>query len=386
MRRRHVEIAGAGIGGLTAAAGLAQRGWSVRVHERAPVIRATGSGIYIGENGLRVLEAVGAYAETVHGGIRFYRRETRNHRNRVVGRYHWPPESDLRIYVVAREKLVLALKHAAEASGAEIVTGSEVVSADVAGTVTLADGTRHEANLVIGADGVYSKVRDSIGFPGKRRPLRGGAIRAIIPRKASDQDLPHDTYAEYWSGLRRVFYAPISPEETYLALMTVDEDAQGTREPPDLDAWSSSFPFLEHVLRRIENPLRWTPFEEVKLKTWHIGKVVLVGDAAHAMAPNLGQGGGTAMMDGISLAANVGHAADLEAALVRWEARERPVVETIQLVSYLYGVLSYWPSLPRSIALWSLNQSKWVMNQRTVASNYVPDGVSPRPAHGARGA
>jgi len=104
------------------------------------------------------------------------------------------------------------------------------------------------------------------------------------------------------------------------------------------------------------------------------------------MAPNLGQGGGTAMMDGISLAANVGHASDLEAALVRWESRERPVVETIQLVSYLYGVLSYWPSLPRSIALWTLNQSKWVMNQRTVASNYVPDGVSPRPAHGTRGA
>ena len=59
MSRRHAEIAGAGFAGLTAACALAQRGWSVRVHERADRLRTTGAGIYIYENGLRVLEAVG---------------------------------------------------------------------------------------------------------------------------------------------------------------------------------------------------------------------------------------------------------------------------------------------------------------------------------------
>src|SRR6516225_2712931 len=65
MSRRHAEIAGAGFAGLTAACALAQRGWSVRVHERADRLRTTGAGIYIYENGLRVLEAVGAYAAAV---------------------------------------------------------------------------------------------------------------------------------------------------------------------------------------------------------------------------------------------------------------------------------------------------------------------------------
>ncbi|BBK31143.1 2-polyprenyl-6-methoxyphenol hydroxylase-like FAD-dependent oxidoreductase [Stella humosa] len=382
-RRRHAVVAGAGIGGLTAAAALAQRGWSVEVHERAPVIRATGSGIYIGENGLRVLEAVGAYAETVDGGIRFYRRETRDHRNRTVGRYHWPPESGLRIHVVAREKLVLALRNQAEAAGARIFTGSEVQAATPDGVVRLADGSERRGDLVIGADGVYSKVRTSVGFPGQIKSLNCGAIRAIVPRLPTDRDLPDDTYAEFWSGVRRVFYAPISPQETYLALMTVDNDVKGTREPPDLDAWSEAFPHIAPVLRRIVNPLRWTPFEQVKLKQWHIGRVALLGDAAHAMSANLGQGGGTAMMDGISLAANVSQTDDLEAGLTRWEQRERPIVERIQFVSNLYGKLSYWPTLPRYLALWAMNRSEWVKNIRTVASNYVPDGVE-APATGAR--
>src|SRR5207237_8488450 len=67
MTERRVEIVGAGFAGLTAACALAQRGWRVRVHERAERLRTTGAGIYIYENGLRVLEAIGAYAAAIHG-------------------------------------------------------------------------------------------------------------------------------------------------------------------------------------------------------------------------------------------------------------------------------------------------------------------------------
>ena len=67
MSKRHAEIVGAGFAGLTAACALAQRGWSVRVHERADRLRTTGAGIYIYENGLRVLEAVGAIEDAIAG-------------------------------------------------------------------------------------------------------------------------------------------------------------------------------------------------------------------------------------------------------------------------------------------------------------------------------
>ena len=82
--KRHAEIAGAGFAGLTAACALAQRGWRVRVHERARELRTTGAGIYIYENGLRVLEAVGAYAAAVEGAPIAHTREVRDHRDRII--------------------------------------------------------------------------------------------------------------------------------------------------------------------------------------------------------------------------------------------------------------------------------------------------------------
>src|ERR1044071_7751520 len=93
MKQRHAEIVGAGFAGLTAACALAQRGWSVRVHERAERLRPSGAGIYIYENGLRVLEALGAYDEAVRGAPFAHTREGRDDRNRVVSGHRWDSSS-----------------------------------------------------------------------------------------------------------------------------------------------------------------------------------------------------------------------------------------------------------------------------------------------------
>src|SRR5258708_14300097 len=86
---RHAEIAGAGFAGLTAACALAQRGWSVRVHERGQRLRTTGAGIYIYENGLRVLAAVAAYDEAVKGAPFAPTREVPDDRHRVISVHRW---------------------------------------------------------------------------------------------------------------------------------------------------------------------------------------------------------------------------------------------------------------------------------------------------------
>ena len=89
MSQRHAEIAGAGFAGLTGACALAQRGWSVRVHERADRLRTTGAGIYIYENGLRVLEAVGAYDAAVKGAPFAHTREVRDDQGRLISTHSW---------------------------------------------------------------------------------------------------------------------------------------------------------------------------------------------------------------------------------------------------------------------------------------------------------
>ena len=111
MTQRHAEIAGAGFAGLTAACALAQRGWSVRVHERAERLRTTGAGIYIYENGLRVLEAVGAYTAAVDGANPAHMREVRDERNRLISVHRW--DARARAFSIVRQRVINALAAAA---------------------------------------------------------------------------------------------------------------------------------------------------------------------------------------------------------------------------------------------------------------------------------
>src|SRR5215216_2438389 len=144
MKQRRAEIVGAGFAGLTAACALAQRGWSVRVHERADRLRTTGAGIYIYENGLRVLEALGAYADAVEGAPVAHTREVRDDRDRVVSVHRWDRSS--RVFSIVRQQVINALAAAARRHGAEIVTGSEAVAATPSGALVLADGGRLQAD------------------------------------------------------------------------------------------------------------------------------------------------------------------------------------------------------------------------------------------------
>src|SRR5258707_14176323 len=118
--QRHAEIAGGGFAGPTAACALAQHGWSVRVHERGERLRTTGAGIYIYENGLRVLAAVGAYEQAVRGAAVVQTREVRDDRNRLISVHHWDGN---RLFSNERQTVIGALAAAATAAGPEVVNG-----------------------------------------------------------------------------------------------------------------------------------------------------------------------------------------------------------------------------------------------------------------------
>src|SRR3954464_15677248 len=140
---RSAEIVGGGFAGLAAACALARRGWRVRLHERADRLRTAGAGINVYENGLRVLEALGAAEETIRDGARARLRETRDQDDRLLSIHHW----DVRVYGVLRQRMIDALAAAAERAGAEIVLNSEGVGASASGELTLASGERLKADL-----------------------------------------------------------------------------------------------------------------------------------------------------------------------------------------------------------------------------------------------
>ena len=179
--RRHAEIAGAGFAGLTAAIALRQRGWSVRIHEASRELRAFGAGIFIWENGLRVLKAVGAYGEVMQGSHEAITYETR-HDGRLITEYSFMPDKGTRMLTMTRQHLYSALIRAAQREGIEIITNSEVIGATSAGTLTTADGRKFEADLVVGADGVRSKVRELLGLLHERNTYVDGIVRVLGPR------------------------------------------------------------------------------------------------------------------------------------------------------------------------------------------------------------
>ncbi|MGH7003762.1 MAG: FAD-dependent oxidoreductase [Alphaproteobacteria bacterium] len=376
-RRRHAEIAGGGIAGLTAAIALAQRQWTVRVHERSPAIRPEGAGIYIWENGLRVLTAIGAYDEAVAGCHQGWMRETRDEGNRAVAIARWSAEPGRRVVSVARLRLLGALFRRAQALGVEIVFSREAVAARPDGEILLHDGARRKADLIVAADGINSKIRDSLGLLRSRKRHADGAIRVMIPRTAAERVAEDGRkYIEYWSGFRRVLYTPCSADELYLALTTLDRDEDGKRLPLDKKVWTRSFPHLAALIDRIGEGARWDCFETVKLAQWSSGRVAIIGDAAHAQAPNLGQGGGCSLMNALALAVSLDETGSVEHALQLWERRERPLTDHTQRVSALYSKVTTWPPLLRSVTLNLLGKSRWAMAQRMRTAFHVPTGTA----------
>jgi len=178
-------MAGAGLAGLATAAALAQRGWSVRLHEQGPELREIGAGIYLFDNALRALEAIGAYDDVAARAEDVREMELRDHRNELVrGGHHHGVGG--RTCIALRRDLHAALVKAAVAAGVEIVTSSRALAADPGGRLEFEHGFGDRADLVVGTDGVYSAVRDSLRLATSIVDLQDGCGRHLIPRGPDD--------------------------------------------------------------------------------------------------------------------------------------------------------------------------------------------------------
>jgi 2-polyprenyl-6-methoxyphenol hydroxylase-like FAD-dependent oxidoreductase len=353
----------------------------VRVHERGDKLRTTGAGIYIYENGLRVLEAVDAYATAVQGAPVAHTREVRDDRNRVISVHRW---GGSRVFSIVRQTVINALADAATRAGAEIVLDSAATGASPDGEVILADGSRPKADLVIGADGSNSRLRDSLGLLARRKYLVDGCTRLLIDKTDAERAASDGaTTVEYWSGSRRVLYTPCSETDVYLALTMLDRDEVAKAVPVDKHAWKRWFPHLATLIDRIGEQGRYDRFDLIRLKRWSAGRVAIVGDAAHALPPNIGQGGGCAMMNALSLAVYLERERDVPAALAEWEKNERPLTEHTQRISYLLGVPTTWPPVLRTLTLSLAGRSKWLVRQRTRTALHRPTGTEEQARAGA---
>ena len=330
----HVEIAGAGFAGLTLATALCQRGWTARVHESSPDLRALGAGIYIWENGLRVLKALGAYDDVVSGAHEAPLYEARLRDNSVLSSEAFGLPGRGRMLTMTRKHLYDVILRVAHAAGVDIQTSSEAsrcrsrwdVGSDRRPAVYRRPGGRGRWRALQRAD--------SLGLLKQRTRHRDGVIRLIVPRAPAEVGHPiSDNVINFWDPVRRILYSPCNETELYLVLVAKASDARGVRIPVDTESWIETFPNLAAILRRIGDQGRYDLYEANALTDWSKGRVAIIGDAAHAMPPTLGQGAGCAMMNALGLAVALEQSSDVLSALRVWEQRERPLTEHTQHLS-----------------------------------------------------
>lgn len=374
MPTRHAEIAGAGLGGLATSIALAQRGWSVRVHERSDTLRMFGAGIWLWENGLRSLAALGVEKEATRRARRIETLVAKDQFGRPLmqrsfgdkDRMLLPPRADLYDALIAR----------AQQLDVEILTGSLAVAARAEGTLELDNGKALDADLVVAADGVFSRVRESLLLTRRVDYLDEGYTRLLITRRAED---PPTEITEYWSGSRRLLYDPCTDDLNYVCLCCNVDDVAGRQVPVDKQTWLESFPELGGIIERIDEVGRWDRAMRVTCRDWSRGHAVVVGDAAHGQPPNLGQGANLTFQNALSLAAYLDQQTDIPTALQTWERLERPLTDHIQRWTDLYGrVASAWPdrwSRRRSQFLEAATRVPWVDRQLNRAARHTPVGT-----------
>lgn len=325
---KSAAIAGGGFAGLSLGLALRQRGWNVRLFESSEVMREIGAGIFLWENALQALDklglldkvrAVSARPEStvvIRDGV-----ETARNATNGAGQH--------RMWTITRQALHQILVEAAIGAGVSCETGCEVIAADPVGRLSLADGRVINADLVVGADGIGSKVRQSLGIAAQRKDYNYGIIRLLLPVDGLDMKETVD----YWAMSpkpRRILAVPCDEKNLYLALMCAHDDKEAAGLPLQVDTWSLAVPQLASYLNQQHDVAHYNVYGTVAVSEWVRGLCVLIGDSAHGMPPTMGQGAGSAIWNAVQLAQALGRYDDVGDALTAWERECRPETENTQ--------------------------------------------------------
>jgi len=371
VEHRSAEIAGGGIAGLALAWSLARDGWRVRVHERGAEIREIGAGIYLMNNSLSIFEKHGIADLILGRAIALTAAERRDRDGKIIFRRNLPAAE--RRMTVLRSDLVLGLAEAARRAGAEIVTNSTVMAIDPAGAVTLADGEKVRADLVVAADGFRSRLRDQLDLTIAARERPSGATRVLLRRTEAETEA---VTSEHWSGRRRVGIVPCAPDLTYAYLSCPHADRRAAAIPLDVAIWQEAFPTIAGFFERVPGALSIVrhAYAYAIPRAWSRGHACILGDAAHALPPTLAQGAGLSIANGYALSKLLRAEPDVPTALAHWERAHRPISDRTQRWSLRFDRMTTdWPrqlDLLRRTTLWTIGRVGW-LNARVRAADRV---------------
>ena len=356
-----VLIVGAGVAGLSLARALQQRGLTAEVVERVSEWEAAGAGLYLPGNAVRGLGELGIGSAVAARASPIGRQRLLDHRGRLladidVDRF-WDGVG--RCIAIERSELHQALLDAVGDVTVRLGTSVTEVGEGPAPQVTFSDGSTGSYDVVVGADGVRSTIRQ-IALRGPTARYVGQASwRFVVDGFPEIRD---------WTvmlGRGRAFLTVALGQG--LVYCYADLNTDDPNGAADTD-WRESFAdFADPVPRLLDHgaDAYFAPIEEVVTPAWTTGRVVLVGDAAHASSPNMAQGAAMAVEDALVLAELLTADQSVEQALAGYEQKRRARVEWMQEQTRRRDRTRSLPALVRNLTL-------RLAAERIYASNYRP--------------
>jgi len=313
-----VLIAGAGIGGLTAALALLRAGIDVQVFEQAPALKEVGAGVQLAANGTRVLYALGVGDELKALSCEAQGKEIRLWNTGEtwklfdlgpvsIERYGYP------YFTVYRPDLLDVLVRAVRREKPDAIQlGAKVAGLDQSGEqvrLRLQDGETVQGDALVGCDGVHSPVRQGLFGPDKPDFTGTIAWRGIVPMERLPRHMARIVGSNWVGPGGHIVHYPLRGGRLMNFVGVVERSdwrveswsTRGTREElkADFRGWHAD---IQAFIDAIEVPYKWALMVRPPLERWSVGRVTLAGDAAHSMLPFLAQGAVMAIEDGCVLA------------------------------------------------------------------------------------
>jgi FAD-dependent urate hydroxylase len=350
-----ILVVGAGIAGLGAARALRQRGFAPDVVERESAWAPTGAGIYLPGNTARALRALDLESAVIERAALIPHQRMCDHRGNLL--------TDIDVATMWRDVGPCLAVHRADLHEVLAFHGDPVaVRLGVSPqtftqqngfvTVEFNDGNTSHYDLVLGADGIHSQVRQLVVGAGVVRPVGQLAWRFIT------ECPPAVTTWTVLFGRRVSFLAvPIGGGKVYCYCDAFTNSATG-QEADDvtghlarlLAGFAGPVPVILDMLRP-NDAVYVAPIEEVILDEWARGSVLLIGDAAHATSPNMAQGAAMALEDGLVLAECLASAGGVTETLVKFQARRRPRTQWVLAQTHRRDRTRNLPPAPRNLVL-----------------------------------
>ncbi len=353
LSRKPYLIAGGGIGGFAAALALARKGIESVVIEREDELREAGAGIQLGPNGFRMFDTLGVtdaiQANAVFPDALVMRDALDGSEvTRVpLNTAEFSKRFEFPYGVIYRPDIHNCFINAAKATGkVDIQLGIKVEAYQDDGnhvSVSLDNGSTFAAGALIGADGLWSRVREAIVADGQPRVSGHIAYRAVLP-EAEVPEVNHTNEVVLWAGPKtHLVHYPLHRGDIFNLVSVFHSDAyeEGWDIYGDIDELNERFagqrPEVLNMLDKIESWRMWVLCDRDPVKNWSKGRVTLLGDAAHPMLQYLAQGACMATEDAVCLAHHAAANNDAADAFLAYQADRYLRTARVQMTARLYG-------------------------------------------------